>query len=72
MSEHPERGHFRSCTILYAKADVLPSLNRSIVGRCPKGTRNLAEARPKNVHLLQSVSISPWPFLGRSNILKMY
>jgi hypothetical protein len=24
----PLRGHFRSCTLLYAKTNVLPSLNR--------------------------------------------
>jgi hypothetical protein len=30
-------GHFRSCPLLYAKADVLPSLNRSFLGRLISG-----------------------------------
>ena len=54
-----ERGHFRSGTLLYAKADVLSSLNGSILGRCSKGTGKLAKTRPKIVHLLRSVSVFP-------------
>ena len=65
-------GHFRSCTLLSAKADVLLSLNRSILGRCPKIIRTLAETRSKTVHLLRSVLIFLWPFVGRSTVLKRY
>ncbi len=69
---HQDGGHFRSCTLLYSKADVLPSLNRSVLGRCLKGRRKLASSCPKTVHLLRKVLIFLWPVLGRSNMLTTY
>ena len=68
----PLRGYIRSCTLLYAKTNVRPSLNCFILGRCLMGMRKLAETRRKYVHLLPSVSIPVQTFLGRSNMLKSH